>query len=445
VYIELFDARQNESVTFTLVTGKLAPHDIGAAALQNSIPGLQTIIATQPLQLPAPPAAPGAGGAAKPQIMDDQTLTKHNPPDEIVALTSSLEARQKEISASTNSVLTAVQTAAAAMTCLSNYEAFDESASPVTCSQAKVLSHREFPAAKAHAIELTAAATAMPLRVVDVSDLDTVIKNFYLTCLGYFPQMAQNQNIGRSACRSYSEKLSTQEALLDTAISDIQKAQDTLIQNVQTLTYWADSSKPIVIYKYTAQQNTSMQITIAGTEVVSKVASPIAIVNITVNATPWVVSTGLSFSNLKSNSYAPVPAYANGAPVVSGSGVAEVTVGGTSSDFSVIAPLALFSYRINPLSHADWEIKCPNNCAVLLSAGIGANLSTKSADFDVGPSFQIGGVLITPTVHWGRDTRLTGGFYVNEPLGTGSPMTLPTDTAWVTKGGIALTYSIPIP
>jgi len=49
VYIELFDARQNESVTFTLVTGKLAPHDIGAAALQNSIPGLQTIIATQPL------------------------------------------------------------------------------------------------------------------------------------------------------------------------------------------------------------------------------------------------------------------------------------------------------------------------------------------------------------------------------------------------------------
>jgi hypothetical protein len=188
-----------------------------------------------------------------------------------------------------------------------------------------------------------------------------------------------------------------------------------------------------------------MVVTIAGTEVVSKASSTVAQVTINANATPWTVSAGISFSTLKSNSYAPVPAYANGAPVINSSGVAEVTVGGTSSDFSVVTPLFLMSYRLNWLSHANWEIKCPNNCAFLLSAGGGANLSTTSVDFEAGPSFQIGSVLITPAVHWGRDTRLAGGFYVNEPLGTGSPSTLPTQTAWVTKMGIALTYAIPIP
>jgi hypothetical protein len=443
IYVELFDARQNENVTFNMTAGLVAPHDIGAAAVQNAIPGLQTIIATKPLQTITQPAPAAAGG--QPQFLEDRALNKTDEPSPIQGLTTQLEARQNEISTSTNLVLTKVQSAAAAMTCLSNYEKLIEIVDkPFTCSQATMLTYDTFGSAKQHAITLATDATAVPLRILDVSDLDAVIKSFYLTCLGYFPNMGQDEPSSRSSCRTLGELLSTKEALLDTAITDIQKAQDTLIQNVQTLAYWDDSSPTNLVYEYTTQANTNLVITVAGTEVVSKSANPIATVTINVTATPWVVSAGLEVSSIKNKTYAPVPAYSMGAPVLN-NGVAEVTVGGTASDFSFIAPLGLLSFRLNSLSHWDWETKCPNSCALLLSAGVGANLTSKTAEFAAGPSFQIGGVLITPTVHWGRDTRLSDGFYVNEPLGTGAPSTLPTNTAWVTKMGIALTYAIPIP
>ena len=76
---------------------------------------------------------------------------------------------------------------------------------------------------------------------------------------------------------------------------------------------------------------------------------------------------------------------------------------------------------------------------------MGVNLSTKSADFDIGPSFQIGSVLLTPTAHFGRETVLTNGVTVGSQLGSSPPSTLPTRNSWVTRFGFALTYSIPIP
>jgi len=97
------------------------------------------------------------------------------------------------------------------------------------------------------------------------------------------------------------------------------------------------------------------------------------------------------------------------------------------------------------LTFSAWENKCPNGCSFLLTGGVGANLTSKTADFDTGISFQIGGVLITPTVHFGRDVRLSNGVTVGQELGPSPPNPLPTENHWVRKFGIGLSYTLPTP
>jgi hypothetical protein len=154
----------------------------------------------------------------------------------------------------------------------------------------------------------------------------------------------------------------------------------------------------------------------------------------------------LSVSNLKYHTFTAAPVIVNGQPVLDPTGKTTTVVTESSTVPSFIAPLGLLSYRINPWSRSNGENgHCPNGCSFLLSGGVGANLTTKSADFDVGPSFQYGSVLFTPTVHFGRDTRLSDGVAVGQMLGSSPPSPLPTTQSWVVKWGFAVTYSIPIP
>jgi len=119
---------------------------------------------------------------------------------------------------------------------------------------------------------------------------------------------------------------------------------------------------------------------------------------------------------------------------------------GNATDFSVITPEVLVSYRLGAFSHYVWETKkCPNGCSFLISGGVGANLTTKQADFDVGPSFQVGGFIVTPAVHFGRDVRLSDGVAVGQKLGSSPPSSLPTTQSTVIKWSIVFSYSLPIP
>jgi hypothetical protein len=441
VYIELLNTRPNENVTFALASTKVAPHDIPSSALQNLIPGLQVITATHAI-------APKA-------VQADRDFAPITVPSEVNNLKDSVTARQNEVIGSTNTVLLKTQAAAQAMICLSQYQVAVERVQPnspdgstvpskYTCSQAAMLDRTSFQSAKDSVIALANNAATLPLRLLDVSDLDTVVKSFYLTCVSYFPDMAQRGQEARDACRSAAEIVSSQEQTLDTAISDIQKGQDALLQAVQALSY-AVPANDTIVYKFTSKRLVNMVVTITGVEVVNKISSPIATVTINNASTAWVVSAGIEFSNLKLNTYTPAPVIMNGQPVLDPTGSPKTTVFGSSSNFSVIAPAGLVSYRINSLSRFHWQNRCPNGCAFLISGGVGANLTTKAADFDIGPSFQIGGVLITPTLHYGQDTRLIDGLAVGQPLGTNPPSTLPTTTKFVFKGGIAITYTIPIP
>jgi hypothetical protein len=437
VYVELLDTRWNENVTFTVTTTKVPPPDVGAAALKNAIPGLQTIIATQALN-------PTAHTSIRSDTPDPGLIAARE-------LAAHIDARQREIINSSNAVLTDVQHATAAINCLSSYEVIKTVEQPpgsteqpkFRCSQAEMLTPSTFDAAKGEAVTLAQSAAEGNLALLDVSDLDQVVKSFYLTCLTYFP-ISEQGGEARTTCRKVAVKLSNQEASIDTAVTDIQKVQDALLQTTQTIQFWP-GTPPKLIYKITSQKHLNFSVVIAGTEIVSKANSPIATVTINTAANSWVASVGLGFSNLKYHTFAATPIIVAGQPVLDSSGKVTTQVTRTDTVPSVIAPVGLLSYRLTKFSRFNWENKCPGGCSFLLSGGVGANLTTKSADFDVGPSFQIGGVVITGAVHFGRDTRLTNGVAVGQQLGSSPPSSLPTTTAWVTKYAITFTYSIPIP
>jgi hypothetical protein len=452
VYVELTDTRQNENVTFTLNAARTPTPDTGAALIKSIIPGLQPITVTESIQ----PSVRTGGNKYRAPIM---VL-----PDPAKQLSDNIKARQKEIATSTNVVLHSVQSAATVLGCLSVYEvpipgkesvaaykvSPDDNPPPTySCLQQKMIQRAEFAGYAGDAFDLVRRVNALPLRLLDVADLDTVVKNFYLTCMAEFTNMGQDRtDDGQRRCRDFGQILSTNEALLDTAMTDLQKAQDTLIQSVQTLDAWMKSNggPAKLVYGYTTPSHVNMTITIAGTEVVSKVSSPIAVVTINQSTNAMVVSAGIGFSNLKFNTYTASPEIVNGQPVLDSSGKAITSVVGNATAFSVITPEILLSYRLGFVSHFLWETKhCPNNCSFLISGGVGANLTTKTADFDIGPSFQIGGLLLTPTVHFGRDTRLSDGVAVGQILGSSPPSSLPTTQATVIKWGFVLSYSLPIP
>jgi hypothetical protein len=363
-------------------------------------------------------------------------------------LASHIDERQQEIIGSSNAVLADVQHATAAINCLSSYEVIKSVPQPMgpskhSCSQADMLNPNTCSGAKDEAVRLAQSAAASNLALLDESDLDQVVKSFYLTCLTYFPSSDQGGDV-RTICRKVAEKLSNQETSINIAVTDIQKAQDALLQNAQTIQFWPGAPEKL-IYKITSQKHLNFSVVIAGTEIVSKANSPIATVVINTGANSWVVSAGVGFSNLRYHAFAATPIIIGGEPVLDSSGKATTQVTRTDTVPSVIAPVGLLSYRLTPISRFKWENKCPGGCSFLLSGGLGANLTTKSADFDVGPSFQIGGVVITGAAHFGRETRLTNGVAVGQQLGSSPPSTLPTTTSWVTKFTITLTYSIPIP
>jgi len=184
VYVELFNARQNESVAFTVVANQTGPHQVGATALPTIIPGLESITFASPIP---------STNDAKEAVMKSLNLTEQQqitPASQQLA--DAIEMRQKDLADTTNDVLSKTQNASVGMNCLSNYEALIPVGSGYKCSQARMLDYPKFPTAMTTAFGLITTATSAPLPINDVSDLDTVVKNFYLTCLSYYPKMGRD-------------------------------------------------------------------------------------------------------------------------------------------------------------------------------------------------------------------------------------------------------------
>jgi hypothetical protein len=160
-----------------------------------------------------------------------------------------------------------------------------------------------------------------------------------------------------------------------------------------------------------------MVVTITGQEAVNKTNSSVTTVTINTQNTNWIISTGILFSNLKFHTFTNAPIIVNGKPVLDPTGKVTTVVTRSDTSPTVVAPVLLVSYRFPWISRFAWENKCRGGCSFLLSGGVGANLTSKTADFDTGFSFQIGSVLFTPALHYGRDNRLSNGVAVGQQLG----------------------------
>jgi hypothetical protein len=174
------------------------------------------------------------------------------------------------------------------------------------------------------------------------------------------------------------------------------------IQDISTL--------PSLYYYYDVPSFTTATATITGTEVISKTASTMATWVATSNSYNFVFSAGLSFSTLVNRTYANTPQVQNGAPVLNSSGNVVSVVTETDTRLTVLAPEVLASYQI------PWFMGCSFGCSLSVSGGLGANLTSKTADFDTGLSLRLSDILLTPAVHFGREQRLINGIYVGEQI-----------------------------
>jgi len=418
VFVKVLNTRKNEAVLFTVATTRTTPPDVAGAAVKNLISPLQTLVFTQ-----------------RTQALDGG--------DKIVT-------EQSAVADTLNSIQDQIRNAATLLTCLSNYQvAHQTEEGAYTCSQADLIVTRAtFDNQKKQATDLANKAAHHHLPLDEIDDIEPDIAEATKDCLAAAAKApATEQDAQKKPCRAADDRYKSNQARLKSGVSDIQKAQSALMVSVDTLEAWLKASKnapDAIAYQFKSSKLINMVVTITGQEVVNKTSSPIATVTINTQNTNWVISTGILFSNLKFHTFSNAPIIVNGKPVLDASGKVTTVVTRSDTSPSVVAPELLVSYRLPWISRFTWENRCPGGCSFLVSGGVGANLTSKTADFDSGFSFQFGSLLLTPTVHYGRDNRLTNGLTVGQQLGA-SPPTLPTENHWVKKFGIAVTYALPIP
>ena len=239
-------------------------------------------------------------------------------------------------------------------------------------------------------------------------------------------------------CKSEMVRANTNMLNLGLAIDAATATQKTLValyDNARSLQYKAPAD---IIYSYKIEANHSDILKTSVTDSLTKTSNDIASTTINAQYTRFAISTGVMFSTLKNKAFANAPIISNGQPVLDGSGKALTQVVVNTTRPSVVFPLVLASFRAHSFTH-----KCGGNCSFLFSGGVGANLSSKTADFAIGPSLQFGSVLITPALHYGRQTALTNGVQIGQQLGS-SPPTLPTNNFWKPAFGLSIGYVIPI-
>ncbi len=246
-------------------------------------------------------------------------------------------------------------------------------------------------------------------------------------------QRAEEQ---RQFCLTLAQGLQERQTTIHTALLEVQDkitATSALSKALKTL-----PGGGVFIARITGDVNKKATVKITAKDVSSGTSTDIATVTITWQGTNFSLSSGILLSTLPNRTYANSPIIINGLPVLDNSG--KVTTEVTESDTrpSIVTPLALFNYEVTRKNYAGGKF------GVLVSGGLGANLTTKSADYALGLSFRYREALFSPMLHYGRETFLSNGVTVGQKLGS-SPPTLPTEQNFKPAFGLAITYRIPIP
>jgi hypothetical protein len=417
--IEISNARRTESIQFNSTTEEIAKPDVLGALVKQIIEPLKSLTLT-------------AGGR--------------------YALTGDpINNEQQLVSNQLAVVATAINKATAELTCLQAYVAVKDEQGVLSCSQDS-LAEKTFEDARKRLIDDISGengASGLLLPVARIKSIDKEIADKLTPCLPQIDLTKTRTSLeldkaiaDREKCINDSNTLLWNQNRLNESLTALQSAQKTLLQANDIL---QKIPGPITVVRYSISNsaNRHSTIKIAAKNLLSNVTTDVATVSIIWQGSSWVVSTGILFSDLPNRTFTNAPIIVNGQPLLDSNGKVLTIVTENNSRPSVIFPMVFANYRIGAFSRAKWEAKCPGGCAFLVTGGIGANLSTKSTDFAAGLSFQIGSVLLTPSVDIGRQLQLSNGVTIGQKLGS-SPPALPTENKWGPHFGFALTYRLPI-
>jgi hypothetical protein len=421
IFVRIRHPRQNEILQPAVVFAKIVPPSPGNDILKNAVNPLQAIT-----------LSPGVHPAATPQTINPSVC-------DTTASVFNADACQVLLVNQINSIQASVNHANAALACLESYQIATPSEPPELIDPKPTI--QAYACSPVRPINPDESDPSQPDGFVYQKNLVvTAIKN----ALALTPPLAvfnQFDKVITNNLTTYSAEISS-DGEIKNAIGNIQSAQATLQQSYVLLLSIPSDSLKSQFYYFDVPHLTTATVTITGIEIVSKTSNTIATWTASSTSYNIVLSAGLGFSNLVYRTYASTPQVVNGVPVLNSSGNALSVVTETDTHLSVMAPEILGSYVIPGLRKLDSA--CSFGCSLLLTGGVGANLTTKSADFDLGASLRLMDFLVTPAVHFGRESRLIDGITVGSQLGANAPSTLPTQTKWVRKFGIVFTYVIPL-
>jgi hypothetical protein len=404
VQVIVQNQRPNEVITFIATTTSVVPPDILGDIAKQLVSPLSSVSVFSPAPAPGPKVQP-------PPPTPDPIYTE--------------QAEVKVLLETTATRIAAVNTD---ISCLEAYTAYDSAnnkclSSPLT----------KFDTARTEAMSAISAIAADPLPIVQLAKVDDELKDRLKTCPTALEAIASDDD--RSKARNCN-LLQGNQNTLNNSLSNIQTALSALSQIDKILKGLGKPSETPP-FKVVNAANKSTSLVVSAQEQIGKTSSAVATVIITWQSSPWELSTGVALTSLANQTIANSPNFDNAGVLMTDTngGTTHVTV--TPSYPSVVFPLFLTSFRVHTFQANS------GNWSFLVSAGIGVNLSTKTADIVAGPSFQYRSVLFTPIFHYGREAELIDGVKVNDHLGP-SPPDPPTANQWRPAVGLAISYVIPL-
>jgi len=225
----------------------------------------------------------------------------------------------------------------------------------------------------------------------------------------------------------------SRQNVLSAALDDAKKAQAALLSTESKLK--ALVSLPQEPTFVIAQpKNYTSAIDVSAQEIMAGAKTSLATVNIAWQSNPWEISTGIMFSTLENRTFTNVAVFGNGAPQLDAEGKTLTMVQESIKRPAVLFPIVMVHYKM------------PFSDRLMASAGVGLNLGNTTAEFTVGPSIRLFGLIFSPAVHFGRETGLASDVKPGDKLGV-DPPDPPTETHWAKefRWGVAVSYAIPIP
>lgn len=432
VYIRLDNPRWDEFTTFNSTVSQTLPLNLPVDALTSLASPLSNL-----------------QGAFRSLVLSQQkgvSILDYQPNPSPPTSTSwqqraeALKAQGDAIIGLLRDVTDKIQVAGIRFTCVENYRAFDPARN--SCNYTEPLTRTTVGQSITDANGVSATAAALSVPSNKITDLGTDITTFATNCNTITTQEAKED------CLKASDLLQAIESGISATVKDIQAAQDGLRQAQQQIAALNRIGPPNHLYFSIREpflRNST--VTIMGTEVVTKSATTIGTVTVNWQQSGFILSTGLMGSGLANKTYAMSSIIRNQVvqtDPMTGKNLSIVTA--TSVGPAMDFPTVFGSWVVPWINRAKWENRCPGHCSFLLSGGAALNLTSKTADLAIGPSVELWGILVTPSLVWGRQSILSNGITVGYTgFGINPPSSLQTQTVWKKGFGIALTYALPTP